>query len=81
MIDTINEVISKLIILNTDEKVKEHLLNKLKDIKSKSSLEMILDIYPFIEKYSDSDNRVNVIDSICKDDTLVKKLVIPMDNK
>ena len=33
MIDTINEVISKLIILNTDEKVKEHLLNKLKDIK------------------------------------------------
>lgn len=57
----------------------QKIVDMLKDIKSTKSLELILDIYPFIDKYNSNDEKYEIIGALTN--TKVKKLIISVNNE
>lgn len=77
-------VINNIVFSNDDLNnmaFQQKIVDMLKDIKSTKSLQLILDIYPFIDKYNNNDEKYEVISSISSDDQKVRKLVIPINTK
>lgn len=83
-IDKITKIINNIINdtkNNKNEEVNKYVLNKIKEIKLSKTLDILLDIYPFLNKYTNEEDTINIIKTLPKGNTLTKKLVIPISIK
>ena len=71
------------VILPSDYKdsyFKQCTLDTICSLKSPKTLEILLDIYPFINKYNNNDEKREIINTISSEEPKVKRLVIPIHN-
>ena len=65
-----------------DKKIVEYLLDKLKEINNPKSLELIIAVSPLLNKFSNKEEYIRVINSIeDENNNLTKKLVINLDKE
>ena len=80
--DNLLKIITGILLSECDNNIKLHILNKLKEIKSIESLEMLLKIYPFINSYTSVEETPKVINDLLnleKNGSIKKKiLTIPL---
>ena len=63
---------------NKNIEINEQILNKLKEIKSIKSLDLLLDTYDFLNKYTKEEDILNIIKTFPVNNNLTKKLIIPI---
>jgi len=80
--DVYSQVISNIILPSdyTDSYFKQCTLDTICNLKSSKTLEILLDIYPFINKYNNNDEKREIINTISSEEPKVKRLVIPIHN-
>jgi len=80
--DVYSQVISNIILPSdyTDSYFKQCTLDTICNLKSSKTLEILLDIYPFINKYNNNDEKREIINNIADEEQKVKHLVIPIHN-
>lgn len=77
----LNTILNDFIMKSESTYIRDYLLDKLLFINSIYSLQMLVDIYPFLSKYSNDDSIINAIDSVPLDKSQSKKLTILLEKK